>query len=398
MKTLLLPAVITGLLLNAWNAFSQDMRSFAPFEHRKICPGHIKDKQLALKIENLKIARPLTTGLPDTDNHDGSNILFADGEYHFWITEHFGPEYDGFKYTRIDYCSSKDGLNWTRHNEPALAPDPGLPWESVGVLTCYVVPHEGRYYIFYTGVGDDWGTKGAAYKRLLYAVADQPGGPWKRPENNLVLESSDPDGWEGPGGDDVNILFKDGKWWMYYKGRPNSIKSWQDTLVGVAFADNLTGSYTKYEKNPLMYGHAFAVWKQGRGFAAMPSNGRTQTLWYSEDGLDFRDTGIDMPGSTPGVFCPDNYVEGYSRGIRWYIDTASPPQSVLKFPEEHRAALRKKYPADEKWAGRMRIQERRDADLWLGNDNEFETQAGQGKQDKAPAEEVDLIKDSSMGY
>lgn len=394
MKTVLWVAMSMVLLLNGGDAFSKEMRSYAPFEHQKMSVDEIKDKKLASKIKNLNVTSPFTTGLPDTDNHDGSNILFADGLYHFWITEHFGPKYDSFRYTRLDYCTSKDGLNWIRHPEPALMPDPNLPWESIGVLTCYVVPHEGRYYIFYTGVGDDWNARGTAYKRLLYAVADHPGGPWKRPENNLVLESSDPSGWEGPGGDDVNILFKDGKWWMYYKGRPNNIKSWKDTLIGVAFAENLTGPYEKYEGNPLMYGHAFAVWKQGRGFAAMPSNGRTRMLWYSEEGFDFKDTGIVMPGGTPGVFCPDNYVEGYSRGILWYIDTEH--DSMLKFPEGHRAALQKKYPLDEKWESRMRIQKRFDSDLWLGHGDEFKTTVGKGRQNKAPVEGVDLIEDSTM--
>ena len=224
------------------------------------------------------------------------------------------------------------------------------------MLTCYVVPHDGKFYLFYTGVNE----KGGGEKRILYAVADRPEGPWVRPEKNLIFESNNIDGWEGVGPDDVNLLLREGKWWLYYKGRSKDCKRWQDTQIGVAFAKDLTGPYVRWKGNPIGYGHAFALWKQGDGVAALMSNGRDRKVHWAADGLHFTPYG-PMGGATPGVYCPDNFKNGFSRGIRWGIDTSYGAQYLDKIADKYEGG---------KMPKKNRIQDRFDCDLWLGDQSE----------------------------
>jgi len=103
-------------------------------------------------------------------------------------------------------------------------------------------------------------------------------------------------------------------------GSTTRVKSWKDTLVGVAFSKNLLGPYERYGNNHLCKGHAFAVWKQGTGCAALWSNGRDSFTYWSKDGLNFKHYG-QFSAATPGVFRPDNRKDGFSRGINWGVDT-----------------------------------------------------------------------------
>lgn len=308
-----------------------------------------QSRELLTMLNNPNHRITETTGLPDVNNHDVSNVIFYEGKYHLWITEHYSRNYDGFRDTRIDHLSSEDGIRWG-NRDIALEPDPERPFESRGVLTCYIVPSDAKFYLFYTGVHE----KGGGDKRILYAVAGHPDGPWIRSENNLILESEDMDGWEGVGPDDVNILFREGKWWMYYKGRRSNCKRWQDTEVGIAFSENLTGPYERYIYNPILYGHALGLWKQGNGVAALFSNGRDSKIYWAEDGLHFMPYG-EFPHSTPGVYCPDNFQEEFSRGIKWGVDTG------YGIKNEN---LVNRY--DNMKVKRNRVQQRFDCDMWLG--------------------------------
>ena len=129
---------------------------------------------LLKRMLNTPNKRITETDIPfNTDNHDPSNIILHKGKYYLRRTEHYGKTYNGFLHTRIEVSTSKDGINWTPR-KVVLEPDPKRKWESGGVLTPYAVPNpqDGKFYLFYTAVGHDWGTVPVGPKRILYIDAD----------------------------------------------------------------------------------------------------------------------------------------------------------------------------------------------------------------------------------
>lgn len=256
-----------------------------------------------------------TEGLPDDNNHDPSNILFADGTYYLWITQHDnGRPFCGFKYCRIMYTTSKDGYSWEPLKDALLPSE--KDWDSCGVLTANVLLYNRKYYMFYTGVDEGYDvTHEDRYVGI--AVSDSPVGPWKRIPPEPVIGPSR-EGFDSNSADDVTVIPRDGKFWMYYKGMyPGQDGNF--TEVGVAFADNIEGPYVRYGNNPLIVGHAFAIWPYKDGYLYLSGRkdtdeGRayndhpnwidpvgTQSLFWTEDGIHF-EACCPFENRAPGIF------------------------------------------------------------------------------------------------
>lgn len=140
------------------------------------------------------------------ERHDPSNIIEHDSVYHLWFTEH--PPEDGFIGTYVNHATSRNGQHWEMRTHVLADGNPG-EWDSKGALTAYVVPEDGRYVMFYTGVGDSYVDSNQDKRGIGYAVAE--------------------------------------------------------SQVGVAIADTLTGPYVKYHENPLFRGHALSAWAHRSG-------------------------------------------------------------------------------------------------------------------------------------
>ena len=66
--------------------------------------------------------------------------------------------------------------------------------------------------------------------------------------------------------------------------------------------------------------HAFTAWKHRGGIAALRGKYWPEILW-SEDGLDFVDTGGRLKNYSTGLFCPENFEAGDNlRGVEWGFD------------------------------------------------------------------------------
>ena len=243
--------------------------------------------------------------------HDPSNIVLHDGLFYVWYSRNVGDH----AYITAHYATSPDGVKWTLRGE-ALPPGPAGAWDESGNLAPYVAVAEGRYYLFYTGFcrGD------LATRHLGCAVADTPAGPWRRLAGNPVLRhGADPDAWNSDMVGDSNVIYREGKWWLYFKGKQPHEKPWQ-THVGVAVADCITGPYTPYGDNPLFDGHAFSAWVHRDGVAALRGMFWPEILW-SEDGLHFVDSGGRLPNKSTGLYCPENFADGANRrGVDWGFD------------------------------------------------------------------------------
>lgn len=227
------------------------------------------------------------------ERHDPSNIIEVDGTYFLWYTEH--PPEDGFIGTYVQLATSTDGLHWTVEGTALRAGNPGH-WDSKGALTTYVVPWGGSYTMFYTGADGEW--------------------------DELCC-------------DDANVVRRDGRWWLYYKGRRIGSRP-SESQIGVAIADELTGPYRKHPENPLFRGHALSAWVHRSGVAAVEGGvGRPEdrcVLW-SEDGIHFVTAGPFNNQST-GFYCPESFGEGTNpNGVTWGVDTdaRNRPRYLVRF-------------------------------------------------------------------
>jgi beta-xylosidase len=208
---------------------------------------------------------------------------------------------------------SEDGYHWTPPEDALLPSREG--WDSGGVLTANVTEWEGLYYLFYTGVDPQFDVTHSR-RYAGYGVSESPLGPWKRGAEPLL----------GPGGkgfdedsaDDVTVFYKDGKFRMYYKGSYPGLDG-NHTEIGVAFSDSITGPYRRYEGNPIMPGHAFAIWPYAGGYLYLSGRKDTnegtvynddpewkdprgrQSLFWSEDGLAFEPC-CPFENRAPGIY------------------------------------------------------------------------------------------------
>jgi len=247
---------------------------------------------------------------PQFDRHDPSNIIRYDGFYWVFYTRNIGDH----KEVSVQVAKSANGYQWTDVGE-ALGRGHRGDWDESGTIAPYVVSQGGEFYLFYTGFHDG----NLATRELGCAIAEHPSGPWIRWRGNPVLRrSADPGAWDSGMLGDSNVLFRQGKWCLYFKSRRH-IDTAGDTHVGVAIADEITGPYHKHPENPLFAGHAFSAWRHRDGVAALCGAISPKIKW-SPDGLRFFDAG-EMPNQSTGLFSPDADSDPDNlRGLDWGLE------------------------------------------------------------------------------
>ena len=247
------------------------------------------------------------------DRHDPSNIIRHEDRYWVFYTRNIGDH----KEVAVHFASSADGYRWTDLGE-ALGHGRKGSWDESGTIAPYVVAHDGKFHLFYTGfrAGD------LATRELGIAIANHPSGPWTRwPGNPILRRNPDSAAWDSGMLGDSNVIFREEKWWLYFKSRRDTETN-QDTRIGVAVADQITGPYRKHPANPLFAGHAFSTWLHGDGVAALCGAISPKIKW-SPDGLHFLDAG-EMPNQSTGLFTPDSDVDPKNlRGFEWGLEQYS---------------------------------------------------------------------------
>ncbi len=245
---------------------------------------------------------------PGVMRRDPSDIIKVGDLYYVWYTKSNVPH--GYDAT-VWYATSPDGHTWTEKGE-ALPRGPEGSWDEQSVFTPNILIAKGRYYLFYTGVPKPFYNEGnqVTETAIGVAVADSPDGPWEKSKTNPILEPVDPQwrDFDSMRVDDACLLVRDGKYWLYYKGR-----RWDDTPghteMGLAVAEEPEGPYVRYVANPVVEGgHEVLVWPLGTGVAAMVNigpEGIAKTLQYAPDGLSFsRMMNLDEVPSAPAPIAP----------------------------------------------------------------------------------------------
>lgn len=251
---------------------------------------------------------------------DPSDIIRVGGLYYVWYSK--GRIASGYDAT-IWYATSPDGRRWTEKGRALAKGKPGT-WEAASVFTPNILVAKGRYWLFYTGTSKRFRRRFQPDSKIGLAVSRSPDGPWQRLASNPVLKNSDQrERFDSHLVDDACLIVRDGKYWLYYKGRQLG-KGPGQTQMGVAIAEQPQGPYVKYEKNPVIPGnHEVLVWPQGRGVAALIGSigpkSITRSILFATDGLHFSKTHDVLNVPRAGGACrPEAFTDrNAGRRIEW---------------------------------------------------------------------------------
>ena len=124
--------------------------------------------------------------------------------------------------------------------------------------------------------------------------------------------------------DDADLMYRNGLYWLYYKGRGRVDGSGGPvhTQMGTAFSKYPEGPFTKLD-NPILSGsHEVMLWQQGTGVGALAS--LSSTLEYAPDGIDFMSSKMEIKVENRpiamGVFRPDLMDRTVTNaGLEWGI-------------------------------------------------------------------------------
>lgn len=253
---------------------------------------------------------------------DPSDVIKVKDLFYVWYSKgKISPGYDA----TVWCATSPDGRKWT---EKGMALDKGKAgtWEGASVFTPNILVAEGRFWLFYTGTSKKFGKRFNPDSKIGIAVSDSPDGPWKRLASNPALKNSENrKDFDSHLVDDACLIVRDGKIWLYYKGRQLG-KGPGQTQLGLAIADHPQGPYVRVDENPVIPGnHEVLVWPQGAGVAAMIGTtgpaAIVRSVMVSEDGVHFakKQDVINVPHAA-GAFREEAFTDsGNGEPIRWGV-------------------------------------------------------------------------------
>tara|TARA_R110002012_G_scaffold317031_1_gene532783 strand:- start:505 stop:1515 length:1011 start_codon:yes stop_codon:yes gene_type:complete len=249
------------------------------------------------------------------NRRDNSDMIKVGDTYYVWYTRMDSPVTAGYWGT-IWYATSEDeGYTWTEQGM-ALGLGNEESFDGHSVFTPNILAYESKYYLYYTGVKATPGNPDREFENnsttditaIGLAVADSPDGPFERLNSDPVLEvSADSAAFDSLRIDDASLLVKEGKIWLYYKGRCilDGKAGPGRTKMSVAIADNPEGPFTKHDGPLLDKSHEVLIWKKNGGIASLASI--SSTINFAPDGLQFsvlQDSINNLP-QAPGLYRPD---------------------------------------------------------------------------------------------
>lgn len=262
---------------------------------------------------------------------DPSDIIKVGGTCYVYYTKIFGraPGYWG----TIWYATSKDdGYNWKEQGEIlGLGKKDMFDWQAT--FTPNIFFSKGKYYLYYTGVKPTPGNAKGEFENnsttditaIGVAMSDSPDGPFKRVSEEPILKVSvEPEKFDSYRVDDAALLYRNGLYWLYHKGRSrvNEAAGPAHTQMGVAFSSSPEGPFTKYDKPILPQSHEVMIWQEGYGIGALSS--LSSTLEFAPDGIDFTSNKLSVKVKSfpkaPGAYRSDltsPSTEG--KGLTWGI-------------------------------------------------------------------------------
>jgi len=292
------------------------------------------------KFSNTRFKFEKVTGIgfeTGVTRRDPSDVIKVGDTYYVYYTKvpNAEPKYWGAGYWGASvWCakSEDEGFSWTEVGEMLEVGEKGK-WDSHAVFTPNIFYANGKYFLFYTGVKPTPGNAKGEFENnnitditaIGVAVSDSSTGPFKRISEEPVLKVSvGPEKFDSYRVDDASLLYRNGLYWLYYKGRSlaGGHGGPAHTCMGVAFSQYPEGPYTKYGKEILERSHEVLIWPEGTGVGAFAS--LSETFEYAPDGIDFMSDRLEAKAEeravAPGAFRPDltkPVVVG--KGLKWGI-------------------------------------------------------------------------------
>ncbi len=268
---------------------------------------------------------------PGCTRRDPSDIILVDDTYYVYYTKVYGKS-PGYWGTLWCASSVDKGFTWKEQGEILSVGENGA-FDSQATFTPNIIKSNDKYYLFYTGVKPTPDRIDGVFENnsttditaIGLAVASTPSGPFTRISKKPILEVSvEHEKFDSYRIDDASLLFRDGKYWLYYKGRSRSHGKGgpSHTQMGVAFSDNIKSTFEKYGKPILPTSHEVLIWPYKNGVAALASI--SSTLEYAPDGLDFltdkKAIKVKNRPNAPGAFRPElTQLPLDKNGISWGI-------------------------------------------------------------------------------
>jgi beta-xylosidase len=213
---------------------------------------------LSCQPKQQQAAEVATSGNPVFEGWyaDPEGIVYGDT---YWIYPTYSDKYE--KQIRFDCFSSKDLVNWTKHE--AVLDSSAVKWAKKAMWAPAVLSKDGKYYFFFGANDVHEGEVGG----IGVAVADRPEGPYKdligKPLINEIVNGAQPID---------QFVFKDddGTYYMYYGGwgHCNIVKLKDDFSGIVPFEDGtLYKEVTpeNYTEGPFMFkknGKYYFMWSE----------------------------------------------------------------------------------------------------------------------------------------
>jgi len=285
-------------------------------------------------FENVQFTYTEISGIgheKECTRRDPSDIIKVGNTWYVYYTKVYGRA-SGYWGTIWCASSNDQGHSWTELGEVLGLGTKGS-FDSQATFTPNILYANGKYYLYYTGVKPTPGNEKGAFENnsstditaIGLAVADAPEGPFSRMNASPILKvSPEPEKFDSYRVDDAVLLYRNGLYWLYYKGRAriHGRGGPARTQMGVAFSKYPEGPFIKFD-NPLLPGsHEVMLWQQGTGVAALAS--ASSTFEYATDGVDFMHNKlavkVENRPNAPGVFrqdLTDPTVQG--EGLRWGI-------------------------------------------------------------------------------
>jgi hypothetical protein len=263
---------------------------------------------------------------PGVTRRDPSCVIRVGSRFYVWYTKTSRAKH-GYDAT-VWYATSPNGHVWTEQGEALPRGEPGS-WDAQSTFTPGILVWEDRYYLYYTSVAQPFSAQ--AKTAIGVAVAETPDGPWSRFAGNPVLTAGSGTTWDSHRVDDACPLVRQGRVWLYYKGRQMGLSP-RETKMGLAIAEEPLGDYRKDPRNPLISsGHEVLVWHHGDEGGdwgvvtwVQPVGPEGGTIQTSPDGVRFTVRTELTPPRVPGPYRPDAFVDAGSvdrapRGFSWGI-------------------------------------------------------------------------------
>jgi len=262
---------------------------------------------------------------------DPSDVIKVGEQHYVYYTKVYGrsPGYWG----SLWYATSNDeGYSWEEQGEILGLGKKGS-YDSQATFTPNILYAEGKYWLYYTGVKPTPGNEEGAFENnsstditaLGLAVSESPDGPFIRLSDEPILKvSPEPEKFDSYRIDDASLLYRNGLYWLYYKGRSriHGQGGPAHTQMGVAYSNSPEGPFIKLGRPILPGSHEVLIWPHGTGVAALAST--SSTFEYAADGIDFISKSLaaktENRPNAPGAFRPDltnPVIQG--EGLKWGI-------------------------------------------------------------------------------